>query len=113
MVTLGLALAQGSFPTTPTSDGKAKILLSAALEPLSLTAFGYTPSELEASQKNGLKRTDLPAIGSGLVWLGGYRSDMGGTKAAHLDAFAERTGRAFLRHDYSGHGQSEGSMPSP
>ena len=46
----------------------------------------------------------------GLVWLGGYRSDMGGTKAAHLDAFAERTGRAFLRHDYSGHGQSEGSL---
>jgi pimeloyl-ACP methyl ester carboxylesterase len=46
----------------------------------------------------------------GLVWLGGYRSDMGGTKAAHLDAFAERTSRAFLRHDYSGHGQSEGSV---
>jgi pimeloyl-ACP methyl ester carboxylesterase len=46
----------------------------------------------------------------GLVWLGGYRSDMGGTKAAHLDGFAERTGRAFLRHDYSGHGQSEGSV---
>ncbi len=46
----------------------------------------------------------------GLVWLGGYRSDMGGTKAAYLDAFAERTGRALLRHDYSGHGQSEGSV---
>jgi pimeloyl-ACP methyl ester carboxylesterase len=46
----------------------------------------------------------------GMVWLGGYRSDMGGTKAAHLDAFAERTGRAFLRHDYSGHGMSEGSV---
>jgi pimeloyl-ACP methyl ester carboxylesterase len=48
--------------------------------------------------------------GSGLVWLGGYRSDMNGTKAAHLDACAERTGRALLRHDYSGHGQSEGSV---
>jgi pimeloyl-ACP methyl ester carboxylesterase len=46
----------------------------------------------------------------GLVWLGGYRSDMGGAKAAHLDAVAEKTGRAFLRHDYSGHGQSEGSV---
>lgn len=46
----------------------------------------------------------------GLVWLGGYRSDMGGTKAVHLDAFARRTGRAFLRHDYSGHGKSEGSV---
>jgi pimeloyl-ACP methyl ester carboxylesterase len=48
--------------------------------------------------------------GPGLVWLGGYRSDMNGTKAAHLDACAERTGRALLRHDYSGHGQSEGSV---
>jgi pimeloyl-ACP methyl ester carboxylesterase len=46
----------------------------------------------------------------GLVWIGGYRSDMGGTKAAHLDTFAERSGRAFLRHDYSGHGMSEGSV---
>jgi pimeloyl-ACP methyl ester carboxylesterase len=49
-------------------------------------------------------------VSPGLVWLGGYRSDMGGTKAAHLDGFAERAGRAFLRHDYSGHGQSEGSV---
>ena len=49
-------------------------------------------------------------VNPGLVWLGGYRSDMGGTKAAHIDNFAERTGRAFLRHDYSGHGQSEGSV---
>jgi pimeloyl-ACP methyl ester carboxylesterase len=46
----------------------------------------------------------------GLVWLGGYRSDMGGTKAQYLDAYSERTGRALLRHDYSGHGQSEGSV---
>ena len=46
----------------------------------------------------------------GLVWLGGYRSDMNGTKAAHLDAFAARTARAMLRHDYSGHGLSEGSL---
>ena len=54
-----------------------------------------------------LKREGLAP---GLVWLGGYRSDMNGTKAEYIDAFAKRTGRAFLRHDYSGHGQSEGSM---
>jgi pimeloyl-ACP methyl ester carboxylesterase len=46
----------------------------------------------------------------GLVWLGGWRSDMNGTKAVHLDAYAHRTGRAMLRHDYSGHGQSEGKL---
>jgi pimeloyl-ACP methyl ester carboxylesterase len=46
----------------------------------------------------------------GLVWLGGWRSDMNGTKALHLDEFARRTGRAMLRHDYSGHGHSGGKL---
>lgn len=46
--------------------------------------------------------------GPGVVFLGGYKSDMTGTKAAHLQAWAEATGRAFLRFDYSGHGQSSG-----
>lgn len=44
----------------------------------------------------------------GVVFLGGYKSDMTGTKAVHLQAWAEKTGRAFLRFDYSGHGQSSG-----
>lgn len=44
----------------------------------------------------------------GVVWLGGYRSDMLGTKAETLSAWAERAGRAFLRFDYSGHGESGG-----
>lgn len=49
-----------------------------------------------------------PGQGPGVVFLGGYKSDMTGTKAAHLQAWAEATGRAFLRFDYSGHGQSSG-----
>lgn len=44
----------------------------------------------------------------GLFWLGGYRSDMGGTKAAALDAFAAEEGLAAVRFDYSGHGASGG-----
>lgn len=44
----------------------------------------------------------------GVVWLGGYRSDMRGTKAEALDAWCARTDHAFLRHDYSGHGESGG-----
>ncbi|MCX7302733.1 MAG: alpha/beta hydrolase [Hyphomicrobiales bacterium] len=44
----------------------------------------------------------------GLVWLGGYRSDMLGTKAQTLSAWAAANGRAFLRFDYSGHGESGG-----
>lgn len=46
----------------------------------------------------------------GVVFLGGLRSDMEGTKAVHLEAWARRAGRAFLRFDYSGHGQSGGSF---
>ena len=42
----------------------------------------------------------------GLVFLGGFKSDMGGTKAVHLEAWARAQGRAFLRFDYSGHGES-------
>jgi pimeloyl-ACP methyl ester carboxylesterase len=44
----------------------------------------------------------------GLVWLGGYRSDMTGTKAETLDAWAAASGHEFTRHDYSGHGESGG-----
>lgn len=48
--------------------------------------------------------------GSGpcVVWLGGFRSDMTATKAEAVDEWAARNGRAFLRLDYSGHGQSGG-----
>src|SRR5216683_2579180 len=43
-----------------------------------------------------------------VAFLGGFRSDMTGTKAMALEAWAERTGRAYLRFDYLGHGQSSG-----
>lgn len=46
--------------------------------------------------------------GPGLVWLGGLRSDMEGTKALALDAWARETGQAFVRFDYFAHGQSSG-----
>jgi pimeloyl-ACP methyl ester carboxylesterase len=46
--------------------------------------------------------------GPGLVWLGGFMSDMGRTKAVALDQWAEIHGRACLRFDYSGHGESGG-----
>lgn len=46
----------------------------------------------------------------GLVWLGGYRSDMLGTKAERLGEWAAQTGQAFVRHDYSGHGESGGEF---
>jgi pimeloyl-ACP methyl ester carboxylesterase len=56
---------------------------------------------------------DAPAeIGTGpmLVWLGGYRSDMTGTKAIEMARLAEEQGLSALRFDYSGHGQSGGAF---
>lgn len=53
---------------------------------------------------NHEKQTRLP----GIVFLGGFASDMNGTKAMALDAYCAATGRAFLRFDYTGHGQSSG-----
>ena len=46
----------------------------------------------------------------GLFWLGGFKSDMKGTKAQALDCWAESEGRACVRFDYSGHGKSEGTF---
>lgn len=48
--------------------------------------------------------------GPGVIFLGGYRSDMGGTKALALESWAKAHARAFLRFDYGGHGQSDGDF---
>ena len=47
-------------------------------------------------------------VGPGLFWLGGFKSDMQGTKAVALDRWAQAQGRACIRFDYSGHGESGG-----
>jgi pimeloyl-ACP methyl ester carboxylesterase len=46
----------------------------------------------------------------GLFWLGGFNSDMAGTKALALDAYASERGLAMTRFDYSGHGISGGQF---
>ena len=46
----------------------------------------------------------------GVVFLCGHGSDMNGSKAMHLEAWAQRRGQSFLRFDYSGHGQSDGDF---
>jgi pimeloyl-ACP methyl ester carboxylesterase len=46
----------------------------------------------------------------GIVFLGGFMSDMTGTKATALEAFARARGQAFLRFDYFGHGASSGTF---
>jgi alpha/beta superfamily hydrolase len=47
---------------------------------------------------------------AGLVWLGGFHSDMLGEKANSLHYYAQRVGRSFVRFDYSGHGESSGAF---
>lgn len=48
--------------------------------------------------------------GPGVVFLGGFKSDMEGSKAVYLEDWARRQGRAYLRLDYSGHGESDGAF---
>lgn len=71
------------------------------------------PDYLELSPDRRLAHHRTPARGAGqalpgVVFFGGFKSDMEGTKALALEAWAKRTGRAFLRFDYTGHGQSSG-----
>src|SRR6202034_4897332 len=46
----------------------------------------------------------------GLFWLSGYKSHMQGTKAAAVAHWAQEAGRACIRFDYSGHGESGGDF---
>ena len=65
-----------------------------------------TVGEGEASRRIAVRARAGGA--PGLFWLSGFNSDMAGTKAVALDAFAAEHGRACVRFDYSGHGASGG-----
>lgn len=71
-------------------------------------AFG----QIEALEHNGVELAceRLDGAGPTFVWLGGFKSDMGGTKAQMLAEWANKAGQAFVRFDYSGHGQSGGTF---
>ena len=68
------------------------------------------PSRLISPEGRALAYHRTAGQGSGIVFLGGYRSDMTGTKALALEQWARARGRAFLRFDYAGHGQSGGDF---
>ena len=63
---------------------------------------------LETAQGRRLAFVRTEGRGPWVVFLGGLRSDMTGTKAVHLERWAQARGQAFLRFDYSGHGASSG-----
>ena len=54
--------------------------------------------------------SQLEGTNPGIVFLGGFMSDMEGNKARYLECWAKQEGRAFLRFDYSGHGISAGNF---
>ena len=61
---------------------------------------------LDTRQGRKLAYCQTDGAGPGVVFLGGFSSDMDGTKALDLESWARERGRAFLRFDYSGHGRS-------
>jgi pimeloyl-ACP methyl ester carboxylesterase len=64
----------------------------------------------EGAGRRGIAVRALAGAPPGLFWLGGYKSDMKGIKAVALADWAARNGRACVRFDYSGHGESEGAF---
>ncbi len=71
---------------------------------MSITQFLDTPQGRRiAYHKSG-------QTGPTVVFLGGLKSDMEGTKAVYLEEWAKARGHAFLRFDYSGHGESSGAF---
>ena len=71
------------------------------------------PTFIEVGQDDGQRRIAVRARAGGapgLFWLGGFNSDMQGIKALALDKWAADHGRACVRFDYSGHGESGGAF---
>src|ERR1700727_657697 len=76
-------------------------------------ASGQSPAFTEVGKDNQARRIAVRARAGGspgLFWLGGFHSDMQGTKAIALDAWAAEHGRACVRFDYSCHGDSRGAF---
>jgi pimeloyl-ACP methyl ester carboxylesterase len=77
----------------------------------SSAAAEQEPAFIEVGNGAGQRRIAVRARAGGspgLFWLGGFHSDMKGTKALAFDAWAAAQGRACVRFDYSGHGESGG-----
>ena len=76
-------------------------------------ASGAPPVFIEVGHEGAARRIAVRARSGGppgLFWLGGFNSDMQGTKALALDGWAAEHQRACVRFDYSGHGESGGAF---
>lgn len=68
------------------------------------------PSFLSSDHGTRIAYHKTSGTSPGVVFLGGFMSDMDGGKALELEAYCARAGRAFVRFDYAGHGQSSGQF---
>lgn len=68
------------------------------------------PARLDRRDGHSIAYHAVPGKSPGVVFCSGFNSDMTGTKAAALAAWAEHSGHAFLRFDYFGHGRSSGDF---
>ncbi|MEX2648122.1 MAG: alpha/beta hydrolase [Alphaproteobacteria bacterium] len=76
--------------------------------PEAISTTAGAPSWLARPDGERLAYHRLDGRGPGVVFLGGFASDMTGTKAMALEAWCRAQGLAFVRFDYLGHGQSSG-----
>src|SRR5262245_21122995 len=74
--------------------------------PAPAIAYHLLPAAGQKRQEVGGMSRDLP----GVMFLAGFNSNMNGTKAMALEQFCRDHRRAFLRFDYSGHGESGGAF---
>jgi pimeloyl-ACP methyl ester carboxylesterase len=85
-----------------------------SIESMSNSALNdQEPAFIEVGSGDGQRKIAVrvrAGAAPGLIWLGGFNSDMKGTKALALDGWAAERGRACVRFDYSGHGESGGSF---
>ena len=71
---------------------------------------GQTTGTLSRQDGESIAYIKHEGLAPGIVWLGGFKSEMTATKATALDAWAAKAGRAFVRFDYFGHGKSSGDF---
>jgi pimeloyl-ACP methyl ester carboxylesterase len=104
-------------PGPPTVD-RSGVLTDKAAAESSGTMTNSAPNDqepafMEVGEGDDRRRIAVRAragTSPGLIWLGGFNSDMRGTKALALEEWAAKNGRACVRFDYSGHGESGGTF---
>ena len=96
-----------SLFTVPRNLLTRKINMMSNIESQTITP---DPSYLEKTDGARIASHRLAGRSPGIIFFGGFASDMTGTKAMAIESYARNRGQAFLRFDYQGHGQSSGEF---